>query len=223
MSETYWSYNSVVPEFLRGRPKSLIIHCLQRMKKSQRFTKKDVKCSNETNGLFHLKSQSGKVHVVDFGVMTSTPSCTCKDWIQFRIPCKHFFAVFEHFEQWKWGSLPKHYLESSHITADVKAFDNEHPTVSVTALHKPLHFVCGSDDPPTPDSADILADPPLSSTVTQKDSDSATCKVHLHMARYSHVQGFMIVDDKGANNSDCFLYHFEHFLCLITQYTFIVI
>ena len=175
MSETYRSYNSVVPEFLRGWPRSVIIHCLQRMKKSQRFTKKDVKCSNETNGLFHLKSQSGKVHVVDFGVMTSTPSCTCKDWIQFRIPCKHFFAVFEHFEQWKWGSLPKHYLESSHITADVKAFDNEYPTVSVTALHKPLHFVCGSDDPPTPDSADILADPPLSSTVTQEDSNSATC------------------------------------------------
>jgi len=62
------------------------------------------------------------------------------------------------------GTLPKHYLESSHITADVKAFDNEYPTVSVTALHKPLHFICGSDAPPTPGSAEILADPPLTSS-----------------------------------------------------------
>ena len=84
------------------------------------------------NGLFQLKSQSGEVHVVDFGVMTNTPSCTCKDLIQYKIPCKHFFAVFEHSEQWKWESLSKHYLEIPHITADVKAFDNEYPTVSTT-------------------------------------------------------------------------------------------
>ena len=115
MSEIYRSYNSFVPEFLRGRPRGVITHCLQRMKKSQRFTKTDMEFRNE-NGLFQLKSHSGKVHVVDFGVMTNTPSCTCKDWIQYKIPCKHFFAVFEHSEQWKWESLPKHYLESPHIT-----------------------------------------------------------------------------------------------------------
>ena len=46
--------------------------------------------------MFYLKSQSGKVHAVDFGITTNTPCCTCKDWIQYKIPCKHFFAVFEH-------------------------------------------------------------------------------------------------------------------------------
>ena len=180
MSETYRSYNSFVPEFLRGRPRSVIIHCLQRMKKSQRFTNTDIEFRNETNGLFHLKSQSGKVHVVDFGITTNTPCCTCKDWIQYKIPCKHFFAVFEHSEQWKWESLPKQYLESSHITADVKAFDNEYPTVSDTTPNKPLDLVCGPDDPPTPCSADIMPSynqdhPPLTSTDTQEDSASATC------------------------------------------------
>ena len=182
MSETYRSYNSFVPEFLRGRPRGVITHCLQRMKKSQRFTKTDMEFRNE-NGLFQLKSQSGKVHVVDFGVMTNTPSCTCKDWIQYKIPCKHFFAVFEHSEQWKWESLPKHYLESPHITADVKAFDNEYPTVSTTTPNKPLDLLCGSDDPPTPGSADIMPlcgqdHPPLTSTDTQEDSASGTCSRH---------------------------------------------
>ena len=182
MSEIYRSYNSFVPEFLRGRPRGVITHCLQRMKKSQRFTKTDMEFRNE-NGLFQLKSQSGKVHVVDFGVMTNTPSCTCKDWIQYKIPCKHFFAVFEHSEQWKWESLPKHYLESPHITADVKAFDNEYPTVPTTTPNKPLDLLCGSDNPPTPGSADIMPlcgqdYPPLTSTDTQEDSASATCSRH---------------------------------------------
>ena len=100
--------------------------------------------------------------------------------MQYKILCKHFFAVFEHSEQWKWESLPKHYLESSHITADVKAFDNEYPTVSTTTPNKPLDLVCSSDDPPTPGSADIMPlcgqdHPPLN---TQEDSALATCSRH---------------------------------------------
>jgi len=61
----------------------------------------------------------------------------------------------------------------------VKAFDIECPTVSVTAPNKPLDLICGSDDPPTPDSADIMAEygqdhSTLTSTLTQEDSNSAT-------------------------------------------------
>ena len=77
-------------------------------------------------------------------------------------------------------SLPKQYLESSHITADVKAFGNEYPTVSDATPNKPLDLVCGPDDPPTPGSAVIMPSydqdhPPLTSTDTQEDSASATC------------------------------------------------
>ena len=172
MSETYRSYNSFVPSFLKGRPRSVIIHCLQRMKNSRKFTKANIEFSDEINGLFHLKSQSGKVHVVDFGLLTRTPSCTCKDWIQFRIPCKHFFAIFDHAEQWKWESLPKQYLESPHITADVRAFDNQYPTVPDTTPDKPLDLVCSLEDPPianTSDPADIM--PVCGQDSTQEDSN----------------------------------------------------
>ena len=207
MSETYRSYNSFVPEFLRGRPRGVITHCLQRMKKSQRFTKTDMEFRNE-NGLFQLKSQSGKVHVVDFGVMTNTPSCTCKDWIQYKIPCKHFFAVFEHSEQWKWESLPKHYLESPHITADVKAFDNEYPTVSTTTPNKPLDLLCGSDDPPTPGSANIMPlcgqdHQTLTSTDTREDSTSAT-RNHNHITRYLQNILTILFHWQGTNSLSLF-------------------
>ncbi len=72
MSETYRSYNQFVPSFLRGRPRNVIVHCLQRMKKSERFTTSDIEINDELNGKFQVKSQSGTVHQVDFGITTGT-------------------------------------------------------------------------------------------------------------------------------------------------------
>ena len=146
----------------------------------------------------HTLYMCGNFHIMNIDVPAvlvlphsthNTPCCTCKDWIQYKIPCKHFLAVFEHSEQWKWESLPKQYLESSHITADVKAFDNEYPTVSDTTPNKPLDLVCGTNHPPTPGSADFMPSydqdhPPLTSTDTQEDSASAHIAVQLHITRY---------------------------------------
>ena len=83
---------------------------------------------------------------MNFGAATGTPTCTCKDWIHFRIPCKHFFAIFNHSKDWKWGSLPNHYLESSHITADTKALDAVCPTIADNLPDHPLDLICSDDD-----------------------------------------------------------------------------
>ena len=37
---------------------------------------------------------SRKVHTIDFGVATGKPTCTCPDWLQWQIRCKHFFSIF---------------------------------------------------------------------------------------------------------------------------------
>ena len=65
-------------------------------------------------------------------------------------------------EQWKWGALPKHYLERSHSTADVKALDNQYPTVSDTIPNTPLDLVYDSDDPPIPNTANFADIVPVS-------------------------------------------------------------
>ena len=39
----------------------------------------------------------------------TTPSCTCRDWMAWRIPCKHFFAVFQYYPSWNWERLPESY------------------------------------------------------------------------------------------------------------------
>ena len=49
------------------------------------------------------------------------PSCTCKDWARWHIPCKHFFAVFREIPDWSWESLPTGYLSSAYLTTDNEA------------------------------------------------------------------------------------------------------
>ena len=43
----------------------------------------------------HVIKANGGKHIVDFGATSKegTPSCSCKGWTRWHIPCKHFFAV----------------------------------------------------------------------------------------------------------------------------------
>ena len=81
LSEEYRAYSKDIPEYLKGRPKPVIFHCLERKAKCHKFTEEDIKVLKdgefEVNGNFNI------------------PECTCKDWARHHIPCKHFFAVFE--------------------------------------------------------------------------------------------------------------------------------
>ena len=97
MSDTYCSHNSFVPKYLHNRPRSVIIHCLERKKKSIKFTSEDVRA------------------------IAIKPSCTCKDWCQWNLPCKHFFAIFRCFENWGWEALPQAYLDGPYLSLDSTA------------------------------------------------------------------------------------------------------
>jgi len=53
-----------------------------------------------------------KVHTVDFGISSSKPASICNDWEAYRIPCKHFFTIFNWFLEWGWYKLPQNYQNS---------------------------------------------------------------------------------------------------------------
>ena len=89
MSEPYRSYNEFVPDYLKGRPRSVILHCLSRIRKADRFSKESVQ-QVDTSGQFRVESTSGKQHTLNFKHDDNMPECTCKDWIRWHIPCKHF-------------------------------------------------------------------------------------------------------------------------------------
>ena len=120
-SDLYRSYNpSVVPEYLQGRPKQTILHCLHRLASSNKFSHLHVTQVNPNCGKFEVKGNKGN-HTVEFGDQSREPKCTCKDWLTYHLPCKHFFAVFRHFPGWGWEKLPDSYLSSPYLSLDNQA------------------------------------------------------------------------------------------------------
>lgn len=150
MSESYRSYNDFVPKYLQGRPRSVILHCLARIRKAEKFTKESVQ-QIDTAGHFKVKSLSGKQHTVQFTTDNHTPECTCKDWTRWHIPCKHFFAIFTYFPHWGWTSLPKEYLENEYLCADSAVLTNLSNSDGNSLAPTDSGHVC---DSPSPDNLD---------------------------------------------------------------------
>ena len=119
-SSQYRSYKDFVPEYLHGRPRSTISHCLERRSKSLKYTDGDVQVVDDDLGTFTVKGTSGKNHEVSF----ASPSCTCRDWITFHLPCKHFFGIFRLHSKWDWNSLPESYRNSAYLTTDQGAIED---------------------------------------------------------------------------------------------------
>ena len=83
----------MVPEYLHGKPPSVVKHCLIRKTKSNKYTEDAVKQA-EMPGEFHV-IKDAKKHTVNFGTSdNSTLACSCKDWKKWHIPCKHFLLYF---------------------------------------------------------------------------------------------------------------------------------
>lgn len=124
MSGTYRKYNDFVPHYLHGRPRQIIIHCLDRKSSSRKYTSTDICTMDTTNGKFTIQGSS-KLYSIDFGVSTGNPSCSCPDWLQWQIPCKHFFAIFRLVEGWGWDSLPQSYKSAPYMCADNSALSQQ--------------------------------------------------------------------------------------------------
>ena len=122
MSELYRSYNEFVPEYLRGRPRAVILHCLSRIKKAAKFRAESIKPTNNDAGHFQVNSSSGKQHEVKISNGSGYPECTCKDWIRWHLPCKHLFAVFT-FTKLEWSDLPSIYHHNEYLCADSAALN----------------------------------------------------------------------------------------------------
>lgn len=120
-SNEYRSYKGIVPDYLQDRPRSVILHCLDRQATSMKFKEEDVEDVDADNGVFKVHSK--RERNVNFGHHSpdSMPSCMCPDWDKFHLPCKHFFAIFRFRPAWTWNKLPRAYLESAYLGLDNNA------------------------------------------------------------------------------------------------------
>ena len=86
MDPTYRAYTSHFPSYLQGRPRNVIIHCLEREEKARKtLSPEDITDTDSDNGIFSVRSKLGYTHTVDFGSQTGKPSCTCQDWARNNI------------------------------------------------------------------------------------------------------------------------------------------
>ena len=65
------------------------------------FYSTDSILATESPGVFQVLG-SDDWKTVNF----SRLSCSCRDWLTFNLPCKHFFAVFRH-SSYEWNNLPE--------------------------------------------------------------------------------------------------------------------
>ena len=109
VTEWYRCYKNFIPEYLCGRHRSVILHCLNRQTKAKKHDTEDV-TPTTSKDVFEVNKTNRNKHIVDFGCNASSPSYTCKDWIRWHILCEHFFTMFNHVPEWNSSSLPQSYL-----------------------------------------------------------------------------------------------------------------
>ena len=63
----YRTYNDFVPDYLRDRPRNIILHCLDRMERSQKLTASNIIDNDQEKGIFEIMKSSGAKYRVIFG------------------------------------------------------------------------------------------------------------------------------------------------------------
>ena len=170
---------SVVPSYLRGRPRTLIKHRFVRKTKSNKFTRDSIH-ETDTPSSFEIIKESGAKHTVLFCTESDDqmPSCTCKDWARWHIPCKQFFfAIFRKISDWSWESLPTGYLRSAYLTTDNKALSDYFVNQGV-AQNDLSFFVSNNDQLSRSNASDNDLVDTLESSL---DLDTCPDNQHLHV------------------------------------------
>ena len=72
-------------------------HCLDRKAKGEKFPAHSVHDIDGVEDILEVEKESGSKKTVNFDIRSeeNMPTCTCKDWLRFHMPCKHSFAVFQ--------------------------------------------------------------------------------------------------------------------------------
>ena len=113
----YKRYNLTMPKYLHNKPRPFLNHCEKRMKYASEIQLEHVR--EEGGGNFKVQSQTNEVwYNLSFGSENVMPRCSCPDFCQTGMLCKHFFAIFNLYPKWQWDSLPERFRQSPHISLD---------------------------------------------------------------------------------------------------------
>ena len=101
-----------LPKYLQNRPRPVQAACLLNLERGKEIDREDI--TEIQDGEFVVKMPLAKKCTVNI----PDGKCSCYQFINKRHPCKHMFAVFSHFPQWSWASLPTSLTNSEYLTLD---------------------------------------------------------------------------------------------------------
>ena len=110
-------FSENVPGWLHNRPKFFIRHCLARLPPHHNIPKETINLTE--NGHFTVKSEDSNTCYNVNLKSEVMPQCSCIDWIENHLPCKHMLAIFNYFPQHGWHSLPSCYTSCPVFSIDV--------------------------------------------------------------------------------------------------------
>lgn len=150
-SSSHRKYNEPMQSFLKDMPRRIADHISQEYENASSYCTEDIITAGE--GLFHVKSQTDGTqhHTVLFGSQHVMPLCTCKDWEQHKLPCRHFCAIFRLVEGWGWNRLGSIYRDNPLLRLDTVCLGttNTEQHTDTTAEHNST--ICDvNQEPPLP-------------------------------------------------------------------------
>ncbi|CAC5392155.1 unnamed protein product [Mytilus coruscus] len=108
-------YNVNIPIFLKDRPSTFIRNCMDKMNLASAVDASDVEKLSTTS--FKVKSQSGEISGY-YEVHFRPPKCECHSWQWNLLPCKHMFAIMQHYQETTWETLSEEYRLSPFFNLD---------------------------------------------------------------------------------------------------------
>ena len=143
-SSLYRKFNDATPSYLHNRPAHFIRHCMRSRFNAGEFQESDVHCLNIGKGEFRVRSSAGMK--VEHTIQLLTPSCTCEEWHKTHFPCKHFYAIFNAYDEWDFSRLPHSYLTNVFITLDYIGFTAPEESDPKETLHSKRKIDTEDDD-----------------------------------------------------------------------------
>ncbi|XP_050739394.1 uncharacterized protein LOC127009910 [Eriocheir sinensis] len=107
-----------LPDFLKKQPREVVAHIVKRMKSN--ISKEDMIMAGEGEFRLRDKTTKGETYRVSFGSESLDPFCTCGDFHKYKLPCRHFCAIFEHYPEWNWHRLPAAYRDNLLFVSDTQ-------------------------------------------------------------------------------------------------------
>ncbi|XP_041420683.1 uncharacterized protein LOC121394263 [Xenopus laevis] len=108
--EAYRKYKKEVPDFLRNRPRDFVRHMMTRLDTT--LDNSHIKILDRKSGIFEVNSEENAAKTYQVTFKDGIPSCTCADWENHFLPCKHICCILKYNSQLKWDRLNPAYCQN---------------------------------------------------------------------------------------------------------------